>query len=68
MGVKMQPLATTDHAMPRTAKPTTEARSITFRFHLPLYQRLERAAAADSRSINSMAALLLQQALDARKA
>jgi hypothetical protein len=53
--------------MPRTAKPT-EARSICLRFHLPLFQRLERAAAADSRSINSMAALLLQQALDARKA
>ena len=46
---------------------TSEARSITLRFQLPLYDRLRAAAEADRRSINSMAQLLLEEALEQRK-
>ena len=45
---------------------TTEARSISLRFHLPLYERLRAAAEADRRSVNSMASLLLEEALSRR--
>jgi hypothetical protein len=47
---------------------TSEARSITLRFQLPLYDRLRAAAEADRRSINSMAQLLLEEALLSRRA
>jgi hypothetical protein len=57
----MHPLALT--AMPAA---TTEARSITLRFQLPLYDRLRAAAEADRRSVNSMASLLLEEALSRR--
>jgi hypothetical protein len=45
---------------------TTEARSITLRLPAPLFDRLRAAAAADRRSMNSMAALLLEAELDRR--
>jgi hypothetical protein len=45
---------------------TTEARSITLRLPTPLLDRLKTAAAADRRSMNSMAAILLEDALDNR--
>jgi hypothetical protein len=45
---------------------TTEARSITLRVPAPLFDRLKTAAADDRRSMNSMAALLLEAALDSR--
>jgi hypothetical protein len=45
---------------------TFEARSITLRFQRPLYERLLAAAKADHRSFNSMASLLLEEALDRR--
>jgi hypothetical protein len=45
---------------------TTEARSITLRVPAPLLDRLRAAAADDRRSMNSMAALLLEAALDRR--
>ena len=45
---------------------TVEARSITLRFQLPLYDRVLAAAKADRRSFNSMASLLLEEALDCR--
>jgi hypothetical protein len=45
---------------------TTEARSITLRLPTPLFDRLRAAAAADRRSMNSMAALLLEAELDRR--
>ena len=57
----MHPLAPT--AMPAA---TSEARSISLRFQLPLYERLRAAAEADRRSVNSMASLLLEEALDRR--
>jgi hypothetical protein len=59
----MHPLAPA--MMPAT---TSEARSITLRFQLPLYDRLRAAAEADRRSINSMAQLLLEEALLSRRA
>jgi len=59
----MHPLAPA--MMPTTA---SEARSITLRFQLPLYDRLRAAAEADRRSINSMAQLLLEEALLSRRA
>lgn len=59
----MHPLAPA--MMPAT---TGEARSITLRFQLPLYDRLRAAAEADRRSINSMAQLLLEEALLSRRA
>jgi len=58
----MHPLAPA--MMPTT---TSEARSITLRFQLSLYDRLRAAAEADRRSINSMAQLLLEEALEQRK-
>jgi hypothetical protein len=45
---------------------TTEARSITLRLPAPLFDRLRAAAEADRRSMNSMAAILLEEALDNR--
>jgi hypothetical protein len=45
---------------------TVEARSITLRLQLPLYDRVLAAARADRRSFNSMASLLLEEALDRR--
>jgi hypothetical protein len=45
---------------------TTEARSITLRLPVPLFDRLRAAAADDRRSMNSMAALLLEAELDRR--
>jgi hypothetical protein len=45
---------------------TTEARSVTLRLPTPLFDRLRAAAAADRRSMNSMAALLLEAELDRR--
>jgi len=45
---------------------TTEARSITLRLPTSLFDRLKTAAAADRRSMNSMAALLLEAELDRR--
>lgn len=50
--------------MPATQAPSAKARSITLRFPVVLYDRLRSAAQDDHRSINSMAALLLAQALD----
>jgi hypothetical protein len=58
----MHPLA------PAMMPTTSEARSITLRFQLPLYDRLRAAAEADRRSINSMAQLLLEEALLSRRA
>lgn len=56
------------HPLAPTAMPleTTEARSISLRFQLPLYERLRAAAEADRRSVNSMASLLLEEALSRR--
>jgi len=45
---------------------TTEVRSINLRLPPALYDRLKMAAAADRRSMNGMAALLLEAALDRR--
>lgn len=45
---------------------TADARSITLRLPAPLYDRLRAAANGDRRSMNSMAALLLEAALDRR--
>jgi hypothetical protein len=47
---------------------TVEARTITItlRLQLPLYDRVLAAAKADRRSFNSMASLLLEEALDRR--
>ena len=58
----MHPQAPT--MMPATEAPSAKARSITLRFPVVLYDRLRSAAQDDHRSINSMAALLLAQALD----
>jgi hypothetical protein len=45
---------------------TAEARSITLRLQLLLYDRVLAAAKADRRSFNSMSSLLLEEALDRR--
>jgi hypothetical protein len=45
---------------------TTETRSITLRLPAPLFDRLLAAAVADRRSMNNMAALLLEAELDRR--
>jgi hypothetical protein len=45
---------------------TTEARSITLRLPTPLYDRLRAAATSERRSINNLAALLLEAELDRR--
>jgi hypothetical protein len=45
---------------------TTEARSITLRLPTFLYDRLRAAATSERRSMNSMAALLLEAELDRR--
>jgi len=58
------------HPLLPTVMPaaTAEARSLTLRFQQPLYDRLRAAADADRRSINSMVAILLEEALLSRKA
>ena len=53
-------------SIPVTPPAVTETRSVGLRLPTPLFDRLKAAAAADRRSMNSMAALLLEDALDRR--
>ena len=53
--------------MTRSIMPAQASRSVTFRLGLDLYNDLSALAAEDRRSLNGMAAVLLEEALNARK-
>jgi len=50
--------------MTTLAKPT---RSVSFRLDVGIYEALQQLAAEDRRSLNSMATVLLEEAITARK-